>query len=145
MCEAQDNLGEGEGMSVPDVFPGFTPEEKAASALLTLFTMVALKIVMAQWVGSRHRSPMYNKMVAYVEENPVNGTTFLSEMMRHEELDFRLAAVRIVEVRQAYAKSAFDWEDMRIVALAGVEKDSREMLNSYMSMSFDLGSDDEAD
>ena len=66
-------------------------------------------------------------------------------MMRHDELDFRLAAVRIVEVRQAYAKSAFDWEDMRIVALAGVEKDSREMLNSYMSMSFDLGSDDEAD
>lgn len=135
-------------MSIPSDMFGCSPEEKCAQALQSLFTSVGVRVVMEQWIGSRHRSPMYNKMIDYLEDNPIKGgnsTEWLATMMRHEELDFRLAAVRIVEVRQKYAKAAFDWDDMKLVALAGIEKDSRELLGAYMTQSFDAGSDSDDD
>lgn len=58
-----------EPMSVPeDAFQdarglNITPERKAAVALGNLFTMAATRVVLDQFTGTRHRSPVYNKMV----------------------------------------------------------------------------------
>ena len=40
-----------------------TPERKAAVALGNLFTMAATRVILDQFTGTRHRSPVYNKMV----------------------------------------------------------------------------------
>ena len=58
-----------EPMSVPeDAFQdarvhNITPERKAAVALGNLFTMAATRVILDQFTGTRHRSPVYNKMV----------------------------------------------------------------------------------
>lgn len=59
----------GEPMHVPeDAFTGeggqnLTPERKAATALGNLFTMAATRVILDQFTGTRHRSPVYYKMV----------------------------------------------------------------------------------
>lgn len=56
-------------MHVPeDIFKGtagqsLTPEAKAATALGNLFTMAATRVILDQFTGTRHRSPVYYKMV----------------------------------------------------------------------------------
>lgn len=64
-------------MHVPeDAFTGeggqhLTPERKAATALGNLFTMAATRVILDQFTGTRHRSPVYYKMVG------VRGLNFL--------------------------------------------------------------------
>ena len=40
-----------------------SPERKAATALGNLFTMAATRVILDQFTGTRHRSPVYYKMV----------------------------------------------------------------------------------
>ena len=40
-----------------------SPERKAATALGNLFTMAATRVILDQFTGTRHRSPVYHKMV----------------------------------------------------------------------------------
>ena len=65
--DAQD--GDSEQMHVPeDAFKNelghnISPERKAATALGNLFTMAATRVILDQFTGTRHRSPVYYKMV----------------------------------------------------------------------------------
>jgi hypothetical protein len=43
-----------------------TPERKAGTALGNLFTMAATRVILDQFTGSRHRSPVYYKMAGAV-------------------------------------------------------------------------------
>ena len=113
-----------EPLRVPaNLFPGFpTPEKKAANSIITLMTMAATRVVLDQWCGTRHRSPMYNKLIDYMQKGaphtnmdprPIrDGNRWLHELMRHPEVDFRLAAVRILETRKLLADTEFSWEVM---------------------------------
>ena len=47
-----------------------TPERKAAVALGNLFTMAATRVILDQFTGTRHRSPVYNKMVRALRRCP---------------------------------------------------------------------------
>ena len=68
--DAQD--GDSEQMHVPeDAFKNelghnISPERKAATALGNLFTMAATRVILDQFTGTRHRSPVYYKMVRAV-------------------------------------------------------------------------------
>lgn len=65
--DAQD--GDSEEMHVPeDAFKNelghnISPERKAATALGNLFTMASTRVILDQFTGTRHRSPVYHKMV----------------------------------------------------------------------------------
>lgn len=65
-------------MHVPeDAFTGedgknLTPERKAGTALGNLFTMAATRVILDQFTGSRHRSPVYYKMVRTSAGSPLN-------------------------------------------------------------------------
>ena len=48
-----------------------TPERKAAVALQNLFTMAATRVILDQFTGTRHRSPVYNKMVRARASTPL--------------------------------------------------------------------------
>ena len=55
----EDAFRDGQGHPV-------TPERKAALALGNLFTMAATRVILDQFTGTRHRSPVYYKMVRAV-------------------------------------------------------------------------------
>jgi hypothetical protein len=127
-----------------NLFPGFpSPEKKAASSLVTLMTMAACRVVLDQWCGSRHRSPMYNKLIDYMQKGaphtggqprPIrDGNEWLHELMRHPELDFRLAAVRILETRKLLVYSEFNWDAMNANAREGVVAESVALNKLYLS------------
>jgi len=140
---ASQKPGEGEGdMEVPeDTFNGQTPEGKAASALTNLFTMAATRVILDQFTGSRHRSPVFNKLVDYLQENPLrDGNQWLAGLMRHEETDMRLTAVRILETRKIFANQEFDWEAMEESARKGICEDNTEIERAILTESLSLES-----
>ena len=119
-------------------FDGLTPEDKAARALVNLFTMAATRVILDQMSGTRHRSPMFNKIVDYLQEHPLrNGNEWLAQLMAHEELDYRLVAVRIIETRKALADTEFDYEHMKEATLKGITEENLDMTREYLWCSLD--------
>ena len=53
--------------------------------------------------------------------------------MRHPELDFRLAAVRILETRKLLVYSEFNWDAMNANAREGVVAESVALNKLYLS------------
>jgi len=132
-----------------------SPEQKASKALVTLMTMAAARVVLDQWCGSRHRSPMYDRLIEYVQKegHPIkDGTAWLNELMKHPEMDFRLAAVRILETRMILVsndRTGFNWELMEENVRFGIAEESNELSKTYLRSlcrdDEDEGDDDEDD
>lgn len=128
-------------MHVPtDAFGGMSPEFKAASALKTLFTMVAVRIVLAQEEGYDNEggggTPTSIALGKFLEENPLrDGNEWLQKMLECEQTELRLIALRLIEVRRAYAESQFDFNEVRNTARLEVEKDNDKLMVDYMKQS----------
>ena len=128
-------------MHVPtDAFGGMSPEFKAASALKTLFTMVAVRIVMAQEEGYDTEggggTPTSIALGKFLEENPLrDGNEWLQKMLECEQTELRLIALRLIEVRRAYAESQFDFNEVRNTARLEIEKDNDKLMVDYMKQS----------
>lgn len=110
-------------MHVPtDAFGGMSPEYKAASALKNLFTMVAVRVVLAQEQGYDNEggamTETYRGLQDYLAANPLrDGNKWLEQLMRHEDNNMRLTALRLLEVRKAYAGGQFDFKGMHELAV----------------------------
>ena len=128
-------------MHVPtDAFGGMSPEFKAASALKTLFTMVAVRIVLAQEEGYDNEggggTPTSIALGKFLEENPLrDGNEWLQKMLECEQTELRLIALRLIEVRRAYAESQFDFNEVRNTARLEIEKDNDKLMVDYMKQS----------
>ena len=128
-------------MHVPtDAFGGMSPEFKAASALKTLFTMVAVRIVLAQEEGYDNEggggTPTSIALGKFLEENPLrDGNEWLQKMLECEQTELRLIALRLIEVRRAYAESQFDFNEVRNTARLEIEKDNDKLMVDYMNQS----------
>ena len=113
-----------------------TPERKAALALHNLFTMAATRVILDQFTGSRHRSPVYNKMVDFLSENPLrDGNEWLAKLMRSPDNDLRITAVRIIETRRVFAETEFNWEICQRVAMEETEEDTLEITKAFLMSS----------
>jgi hypothetical protein len=129
-------------MHVPtDAFGGMSPEFKAASALKTLFTMVAVRIVLAQEEEGYDNeggggTPTSIALGKFLEENPLrDGNEWLQKMLECEQTELRLIALRLIEVRRAYAESQFDFNEVRSTARLEIEKDNDKLMVDYMKQS----------
>ena len=128
-------------MHVPtDAFGGMSPEFKAASALKTLFTMVAVRLVLAQEEGYDNEggggTPTSIALGKFLEENPLrDGNKWLQKMLECEQTELRLIALRLIEVRRAYAESQFDFNEVRNTARLEIEKDNDKLMVDYMKQS----------
>ena len=111
-------------MHVPtDAFGGMSPEYKAAAALKNLLTMVAVRVVLAQEQGYDNEgggmTETYRGLQDYLAANPLrDGNKWLEELMRHPDNNMRLTALRLLEVRKAYAGGQFDFSGMHELAVA---------------------------
>lgn len=125
----------------------FPPEKKAASSMKLLFTMVALRVVLAQEEGfgnECHDDPsyteLYDDLTTFLQKEPLrDANEWLQKLMRHEKLNCRLAAVRIIEVRDVYASREFDWDETRREALDSMDECYQKLLNEHLSSSLSGG------
>ncbi|KAK9821415.1 hypothetical protein WJX81_001169 [Elliptochloris bilobata] len=127
-------------MEVPsDSFGGQSPERKAATALRTLFTFCAVKIIMSQLSGSgrgglgAYNSQQYDALEAFLEEEPLrDGDAWLKGLLKRNEM----LALRIMEVRQAYACESFEWDQLRRLVERGGQDANVKLLRGQAEEAF---------
>ncbi|KAK9805283.1 hypothetical protein WJX72_010898 [[Myrmecia] bisecta] len=127
-------------MYVPsDSFGGLSPERKAADALRTLFTFIAVKIVLAQLEGSgrgslaSYNATDYQDLTTFLEEVPLrDGDAWLTLLLRRNEM----LALRIMEVRAAYSVEDFEWESCKKLAVNDIKNANVKMMRQYATDAF---------
>jgi hypothetical protein len=120
-----------------------SPEYKAASALKNLFTMVAVRVVLAQEQGYDNEggamTETYEGLQDYLSKNPLrDGNKWLEELMRHPDTNMRLTALRLLEVRKAYAGEQFDFPGMHELAVRELVKENDKLMADYVKDSMSL-------
>jgi len=130
-------------------FDGAAPEARAARALADLLTMAAVRVVLDQMQGTRHRSPMAPKLIDHLRDKPLrrDASAWLAELMAHEDLDHRLCAVRIIETRKVLAceDEGFDYDWMRREAVDGTREDGLTLRRAMLTRAHDAGDRGERD
>ncbi|CAA6661409.1 unnamed protein product [Spirodela intermedia] len=97
--------------------PGFgeaSPESKAAKNLQNFFTFVAVRIVLGQLQS--YNPEAYEELNEFVSRNSLNDGTTL----------------RILEVRSAYQKQDFEWENLKKLAFKMVDESNTRLMRDYI-------------
>ncbi|XP_028763027.1 chaperonin-like RBCX protein 1, chloroplastic [Neltuma alba] len=114
--------------------PGYgeaSPEAKAAKNLHHFFTYIAVKIISAQ-LQSYNREA-YEELMEFLSRHSLNdGDKFCASMMRESSRHKNLA-LRILEVRSAYCKQDFEWDNLKRVAVKMVNESNKELMREYVS------------
>ncbi|KAK9807233.1 hypothetical protein WJX73_000157 [Symbiochloris irregularis] len=127
-------------MFVPDSFGGRSPEWKAADHLRNLFTFIAFRIVLSQLEGrgtgasGSYNAQQYNDLLQYWEANPriSNGDEWLAGLCNKNPM----LGVRLMEVRTAYCKEDFEWDNAKRVAVREMDKANQRILSQQAEASF---------
>ncbi|KAK9133244.1 hypothetical protein Scep_012772 [Stephania cephalantha] len=142
--------------------PGFgeaSPEAKAGKNLHNFFTYVAVRIVLAQLES--YNPEAYRELMEFVERNSLNdGDEFCANLMRESSrhkglggatlLSLRdifvpitsspgaisslgaIDALRILEVRSAYCKNDFEWDNLKRLASKIVDESNTRLMRDYV-------------
>ncbi|ERN10683.1 chaperonin-like RBCX protein 1, chloroplastic [Amborella trichopoda] len=113
--------------------PGFgevSPEAKAAGSLHNFFNFLAVKIVLAQLQS--YNPEAYEELMDFISRNSLNdGDKFCSNLMR-ESPRHRTLALRILEVRSAYPKRDFEWDNLKRLAFEMVDESNTRLMREYV-------------
>ncbi|CAA7397773.1 unnamed protein product [Spirodela intermedia] len=113
--------------------PGFgeaSPESKAAKNLQNFFTFVAVRIVLGQLQS--YNPEAYEELNEFVSRNTLNdGDKFCGSLMR-ESPRHQALALRILEVRSAYQKQDFEWENLKKLAFKMVDESNTRLMRDYI-------------
>ncbi|KAH6826931.1 Chaperonin-like RbcX protein [Perilla frutescens var. hirtella] len=105
--------------------PGFgeaSPEAKSAKHLHDFFTYVA-----------SYNPEAYADMMKFLENHSVSdGDKFCADLMR-ESSNHKALALRILEVRSAYCKTDFEWDNLKRLASEMVEERNTKVMRDYLS------------
>ncbi|KAJ8637785.1 hypothetical protein MRB53_012052 [Persea americana] len=113
--------------------PGFgeaSPEAKAATNLLNFFTFLAVKIVLAQLES--YNPEAYEELMEFISRHSLNdGNKFCANLMR-ESPRHQTLALRILEVRSAYCKRDFEWDNLKRLAFKMVDESNTKLMRDYV-------------
>ncbi|KAF8030235.1 hypothetical protein BT93_E2626 [Corymbia citriodora subsp. variegata] len=113
--------------------PGFgeaSPERKAANHLHKFFTYIAVRIVSAQ-LQSYNREA-YDELTEFLSRHSLNdGDKFCADLMR-ESSRHQILALRILEVRSAYCKQDFEWDNLKRVASKLMDEANTSLMREYV-------------
>ncbi|KAJ8761306.1 hypothetical protein K2173_001362 [Erythroxylum novogranatense] len=113
--------------------PGFgeaSPEAKAAKNLHNFFTYIAVKIVNAQIQS--YNLEAYEELTEFLSRHSLNdGDKFCAELMR-ESSRHKGLALRIMEVRSAYCKNDFEWDNLKRLATKMVGESNTKIMRDYV-------------
>ncbi|XP_023003335.1 chaperonin-like RBCX protein 1, chloroplastic [Cucurbita maxima] len=114
--------------------PGFgeaSPEAKAAKNLHNFFTYVAVRIVTAQLES--YNPEAHTELMEFLDRHSLNdGDKFLSNLMR-ESSRHKSLALRILEVRSAYCKNDFEWDNLKRLASKMVGESNTRLMREYVT------------
>ncbi|CAL9199410.1 unnamed protein product [Musa hybrid cultivar] len=117
-------------MYVPG-FGGASPESKAARNLQDFFTYAAVKIVLAQLES--YNPEAYQELTEFISHNSLNdGDMFCRRLMR-ESPRHKSLALRILEVRSAYSKKDFEWDNLKKLAFKMVDESNTRLMREYVT------------
>lgn len=127
-------------MYVPsDSFGGISPERKASQAMQTLFTFVAVKVVLAQLEGSGRGAlasmnpRSYQTLQQMLIDKPMkDGDEWLRCLLQRDEM----LAMRILEVRRSYSVEDFEWDQLQRLTQEGVACSNTALLQQHAQHSF---------
>ncbi|XP_019429918.1 PREDICTED: chaperonin-like RBCX protein 1, chloroplastic [Lupinus angustifolius] len=113
--------------------PGFgegSPEAKAASNLHNFFNYTAVKIVAAQLES--YNPEAYQELMEFLSKHSLDdGDKFCATMMR-ESPRHKSLALRILEVRSAYCKKDFEWDNLKRLATKMVNDSNTRLMRDYV-------------
>ncbi|WOH09234.1 hypothetical protein DCAR_0728690 [Daucus carota subsp. sativus] len=123
--------------------PGFgeaSPEKKAANNMHNFFTYIAVRIVGAQLES--YNTEAHKDLMEFLDKNSLNdGDKFCAALMR-ESPRHKGLAMRILEVRSAYCKNDFEWDNLqRLASQMADESDTKLMRDYVLETSHDPRSD----
>lgn len=114
--------------------PGFgeaSPEAQAAAAMHNFFTYVAVKIVSSQLED--YNKEAYVDLMAFLEKMPLkDGDKFIAALMR-ESFRHKNLALRIMEVRSAYAKQDFEWDNLQDLSAKQIEEANTALMRKFLT------------
>ncbi|KAF7151483.1 hypothetical protein RHSIM_Rhsim02G0105300 [Rhododendron simsii] len=127
--------------------PGFgeaSPEAKAANNLHNYFTYIAVKIVTAQLevpptcfispstIEQSYNPEAYEELMEFLSRHALNnGDKFCADLMR-ESPRHKSLALRILEVRSAYCKRDFEWDNLKRLASKMVDESNTRLMRDYV-------------
>lgn len=113
--------------------PGFgeaSPEAKAAKNLHNFFNYIAVKIVSAQLES--YNPEAYEELMEFLDTHSLNdGDEFCASLMR-ESSRHKALALRILEVRSAYCKRDFEWDNLKRLAFKMVDESNTKLMREYV-------------
>eukprot|EP00890_Picochlorum_soloecismus_P001946 jgi/Picsp_1/2752/NSC_00980-R1_protein len=128
-------------MYVPsDSFGGVSPERKSAEMMNTFFTFAAVKIVLAQLEGSSsgrgttagaYNPGGYKVLDTFLREYPLKNISpdvWLGKLMKTD----KMIALRIMEVRKAYASGDFEWDNLQRLSLEMLQDENLAVMRKHV-------------
>ncbi|GAQ78395.1 chaperonin-like RbcX protein [Klebsormidium nitens] len=116
--------------------PGFgekSPEAKAADSLHNFFTFTALKIVLSQLQS--YNPDAYKDLMEFAQKSPLkDGDEFVHQLMRVSP-QHKTLAMRILEVRSAYASEDFEWDNVQKLSKKRMEESNTKVLREFLQQS----------
>ncbi|KAI5672995.1 hypothetical protein M9H77_13359 [Catharanthus roseus] len=113
--------------------PGFgeaSPEKKGAKHLHDFFTYIAVRIVSAQLQS--YNPEAYAELMEFLDNHSMNdGDKFCAELMRESSRHKNLA-LRIMEVRSAYCKNDFEWDNLKRLSHKMVNESNTRLMRDYL-------------
>ncbi|WVZ92907.1 hypothetical protein U9M48_038940 [Paspalum notatum var. saurae] len=121
--------------------PGFgeaSPESKAATNLQHFFNYVAVRIVLAQ-LESYNREA-YFELKEFVSRTSMNDADIFCKKLIRESPRLKGLAMRILEVRSAYVKNDFEWDNLKKLSFKMVDDANTKLMRDYVLEIMDLRS-----
>ncbi|KAG2583957.1 chaperonin-like RBCX protein 1, chloroplastic [Panicum virgatum] len=112
--------------------PGFgegSPERKAATNLQH-FNYVAVRVVLAQ-LESYNREA-YFELKEFVSRTSLNDAEIFCKKLIRESPRLKGLAMRILEVRSAYVKSDFEWDNLKKLSFKMVDDANTKLMTDYV-------------
>eukprot|EP00245_Coleochaete_scutata_P004527 TRINITY_DN17243_c0_g1_i1.p1 TRINITY_DN17243_c0_g1~~TRINITY_DN17243_c0_g1_i1.p1 ORF type:complete len:203 (+),score=37.26 TRINITY_DN17243_c0_g1_i1:227-835(+) len=114
--------------------PGFgdlrSPEGKAADSLHNFFTYVALRIVLTQLEA--YNKEGFEELNSFAARVPIkDGDKWLQELLRESPRHKNLA-LRIMDVRSAYCREDFEWENLKKISDKKMERENTRLMREFL-------------
>ncbi|KAG4142917.1 hypothetical protein ERO13_D06G156800v2 [Gossypium hirsutum] len=109
---------------------GASPEAKAAKNLHGFFNYITVKIVSAQLQS--YNPEAYKDLMEFLNTHSLNdGDKFCASLMR-ESSRHKTLALRILEVRSAYCKRDFEWDNLKRLVFKMVDESNTKLMREYV-------------
>ncbi|KAG2578784.1 hypothetical protein PVAP13_6NG111400 [Panicum virgatum] len=107
-----------------------SPERKAATNLQHFFNYVAVRVVLAQ-LESYNREAYY-ELKEFVSRTSLNDAEIFCKKLIRESPRLKGLAMRILEVRSAYVKRDFEWDNLKKLSFKMVDDSNTKLMRDYV-------------